>query len=35
MESDIMLNASEVLSQDQVLASLHLFAKEVMPEFGC
>jgi len=27
------LNASEVLSQDQVLASLRLFAKEVMPLF--
>jgi len=30
---NFLLNASEVLSQDQVLASLRLFAKEVMPLF--
>ena len=32
---NVLLNASEVLSQDQVLASLRLFAKEVMPVFEC
>jgi alkanesulfonate monooxygenase SsuD/methylene tetrahydromethanopterin reductase-like flavin-dependent oxidoreductase (luciferase family) len=31
---NVLLNASEVLSQDQVLASLRLFAREVMPAFG-
>jgi len=30
---NVLLNASEVLTQDQVLASLRLFAKEVMPVF--
>jgi hypothetical protein len=32
---NLLLNASEVLTQDQVLASLRLFAKEVMPVFEC
>jgi hypothetical protein len=32
---NFLLNASEVLPQDQVLASLRLFAREVMPAFGC
>src|SRR4029450_1839425 len=32
---NVLLNASEVLTQDQVLASLRLFAKEVMPVFEC
>ena len=32
---NLLLNASEVLSQEQVLASLRLFAKEVMPVFEC
>jgi len=32
---NMLLNASEVLSLDQVLASLRLFAKEVMPVFEC
>ena len=32
---NVLLNASEVLSQEQVLASLRLFAKEVMPVFEC
>ncbi|TMA33495.1 MAG: LLM class flavin-dependent oxidoreductase [Deltaproteobacteria bacterium] len=31
---NVLLNASEVLAQDQVLASLRLFAKEVMPVFA-
>ena len=31
---NFLLNASEVLPQDQVLASLRLFAKEVMPAFA-
>jgi alkanesulfonate monooxygenase SsuD/methylene tetrahydromethanopterin reductase-like flavin-dependent oxidoreductase (luciferase family) len=32
---NLLLNASEVLSQEQVLASLRLFAREVMPAFAC
>jgi alkanesulfonate monooxygenase SsuD/methylene tetrahydromethanopterin reductase-like flavin-dependent oxidoreductase (luciferase family) len=31
---NFILNANEVVPQDQVLASLRLFAKEVMPAFG-
>lgn len=31
---NFMLNAAEILPQDQVLASLRLFAKEVMPAFA-
>ena len=31
---NFILNASEILSQEQVLASLRLFAQEVMPKFG-
>jgi alkanesulfonate monooxygenase SsuD/methylene tetrahydromethanopterin reductase-like flavin-dependent oxidoreductase (luciferase family) len=31
---NFILNASEILSQEQVLASLRLFASEVMPKFG-
>jgi len=32
-EVNFMLNAAEVLPQDQVLESLRLFAREVMPAF--
>jgi hypothetical protein len=28
-----MMNAAEIIPQEQVLASLRLFAKEVMPAF--
>ena len=31
---NFILNANEVVPQDQVMASLKLFAKEVMPAFG-
>jgi alkanesulfonate monooxygenase SsuD/methylene tetrahydromethanopterin reductase-like flavin-dependent oxidoreductase (luciferase family) len=30
---NFLLNAAETVSQDEVLASLRLFAKEVMPKF--
>jgi hypothetical protein len=29
-----MLNAAEIIPQEQLLASLRLFAKEVMPAFA-
>lgn len=31
---NFILNANEVVPQDQVMASLRLFAKEVMPVFA-
>ena len=31
---NFILNANEVVPQDQVMASLRLFAKEVMPAFA-
>ncbi len=31
---NFILNANEVVPQDQVMASLRLFAKEVMPHFA-
>jgi alkanesulfonate monooxygenase SsuD/methylene tetrahydromethanopterin reductase-like flavin-dependent oxidoreductase (luciferase family) len=31
---NFILNANEVVPQDQVMASLKLFAKEVMPHFA-
>src|SRR5207249_474556 len=31
---NFLLNAMEVVPQEEVLASLHLFAKEVMPRFA-
>ena len=33
-EINFLLNAVEVLPQEQVLESLRLFAREVMPAFG-
>jgi hypothetical protein len=32
---NFLINSVEVLPQDQVLESLRLFAKEVMPAFAC